>query len=551
MTSAVLCGLAVAYFGGTPTAAQELTSEVVGHATYDSPGVPVAGMRERQHRQNSPQLITFEVPQASGLESEIEVSSPQDPGPGEPGSSTASTEDSESDLAARVRALEANVIGQSEGSGPQLNDSLIARLNQLEENLGELPGDGTDFIESLSNNSKRIFNGRIHLDTWQVPQSSPGINAIESGDFSVDPQNRTLVRRARVGIRGTVPPDNMSYRLELEFSGTDGGQIRDAWLAWDDLPILNTLRVGNQKRPYGLEQLNSSNTMTFLERAFVLDAINRENRRIGIAAYGASREQSRNWQFGIYNLVTIQNNNQIVGDNEQIEFAGRLANTVWYDECSNGRGYAHVGLAGTLAFPGGDIAESQAFFQSRPEARTGTEWIDTGVIPGSESYQLVAIESVINLGSLQLTGEWMHIGMQRAAGSGPDLSFGGAYVSLSYFLTGEHIPWNRKLGIQGRVEPHENFFCVRDCDGNRARGLGAWQLALRASRADFNDNDILGGVGENLSLALNWYWNAHTRFQFNYIFGQINNRRTTLTNGMTPVVSGNYQIVGTRFMIDF
>jgi len=50
---------------------------------------------------------------------------------------------------------------------------------------------------------------------------------------------------------------------------------------------------------------------------------------------------------------------------------------------------------------------------------------------------------------------------------------------------------------------------------------------------------------------LNWYWNANTRLQFNYIFGQIDDRRTTLTNGMTPVVSGDYELMGTRFMIDF
>ncbi|MEO1980822.1 MAG: porin [Fuerstiella sp.] len=359
------------------------------------------------------------------------------------------------------------------------------------------------------------------------------------------------MRRARIGIHGTVPPDNMSYRLELEFSGQDGGRIRDAWLGWDDLPILNTLRIGNQKRPCGLEHLNSSNFMTFLERPFVVEAFNTANRRIGLASYGASPDKAWNWQYGVFNMVQIQDTNDIVGDDAQMEIAGRLASTYWYDESSNGRGYAHFALAGTLAFPDGNTLLNQAVFQTTPEARTKSDWLDTGLIAGAESYRLFAVESVLNVGPLQVVGEWMNIQLQRDAASGSDIQLNGGYVALSYFLTGEHIPWDRRLGTIDRMEPVEDFFWVRTCDGDVRSGLGAWQIALRLSRADFNDSDIQGGVGESLTLALNWYWNSHTRLQCNYIWGQIDGRRTTLTNNATPVVSGNYQVMGTRFMIDF
>lgn len=463
--------------------------------------------------------------------------------------------DEDSDLAARVQALEEQLTGRSneneDGADGAGDGAVLSRLDHLEETLVEFESDGSQYMESLARNSRRVTNGRIHLDSWQFPISSPGINAIENGEVLKDPENRLLVRRARVGIRGTVPPDNMSYRLELEFSGRDGGRIRDAWLAWDDLPVLNTLRIGNQKRPYGLDQLNSSNFMTFLERPLMIDAINRNNRRIGLASYGGSSDLVWNWQTGVFAMDPIQNTNDIVGDKAQLELAGRLANTAWYDEMSDGRGYAHVALAGTLAFPDSQGRGSQAQFRTQPEAPTGADWLDTGMVAGASAYQLCALESVLNVGAFQLTGEWMQVWMQRDAGFGSDLSFQGGYVSLSWFLTGEHIPWNRDLGMLGRVEPFENFFCVNECDGGRGRGLGAWQVALRLSRADFSDDDIRGGVGESLTMALNWYWNANTRLQFNYIFGQIEDRRTTLTNGMTPVVGGNYQIMGTRFMIDF
>lgn len=459
-------------------------------------------------------------------------------------------QDDSTDLASRVQALEAEVASLTATGDDAAENSLDFRLSSLEDTLSEFEGSsGAKFVETLSRNSRRIFNGRIHLDTWNFPNASSGINAIENGDFALDPENRTLVRRARLGVRGTVRPDNISYRLDMEFSGVDGGQIRDAWLGWDELPCLNTLRVGNQKRPYGLDHLNSSNFMTFLERPMIVDAVNRENRRVGIMTYGSSHNSARNWQVGVFNMVTIQDNNQIVGDVAQVEVAGRLANTVWYDERSNGRGYAHLGFAGTLAFPGGAMDENQAFFQTRPEGRTASQWLDTGVIDGAHAYQLLALESVVNVGSLQFTGEWMHIWMQRETAR--SLGMHGGYLSVSYFLTGEHVPWDRNIGILGRVSPHENFFCLDTCDGRRGRGLGAWQVAARLSQADFNDHDILGGIGKSVTLALNWYMNANTRWQFNYLIGRVDNRRTTLTGGAMPVVSGSYSIIGTRFVIDF
>ncbi|MCP4170725.1 MAG: hypothetical protein GY758_08145 [Fuerstiella sp.] len=46
--------------------------------------------------------------------------------------------------------------------------------------------------------------------------------------------------------------------------------------------------------------------------------------------------------------------------------------------------------------------------------------------------------------------------------------------------------------MTGRIELFEDFFCFNTCDGNVRSGLGAWQVALRLSGADFNDSDIQG-----------------------------------------------------------
>ena len=61
-----------------------------------------------------------------------------------------------------------------------------------------------------------------------------------------------------------------------------------------------------------------------------------------------------------------------------------------------------------------------------------------------------------------------------------------------------------------------------------------------------HSEDVFGGHGESFTAGLNWYWNPNARMQFNYINGNITNHADV--NGST---AGNYQIIGTRFMVDF
>ncbi len=79
-------------------------------------------------------------------------------------------------------------------------------------------------MEALSTVARRNVNGRIHIDQWSFPDSSAGVNTIENGDPGMDPENRLLYRRIRFGVAGDVPPGNMSYRVEIESrEGSAGG----------------------------------------------------------------------------------------------------------------------------------------------------------------------------------------------------------------------------------------------------------------------------------------------------------------------------------------
>ena len=397
--------------------------------------------------------------------------------------------------------------------------------------------------------------GRIHTDFWGFPYTSPGINLIETGSPIMTPQDRVGFRRMRFGVRGDVNP-TMGYRIEMEFAGGNSIEFRDAFISVKEMPCFQTVIIGNHKRPYGLDHLNSSRHNIFLERPFVIESFNQDARRMGISSNGVSEDKIWNWRYGAWQQRLIQDEGHYISDHLQGEMAARLATTYWYDEESDGRGYAHFAISGTAAHPdgstGGDppiigIGESQneARFRHRAEARHLNRWLDTGRIPGADWYEMIGLEKVINVGPLQIVGEYQNLFMQRDP-LFSDLHLHGGYVYASWFLTGEHMPWNRKNGTLDRVKPFENFFLVDRCCGGNGTGWGAWQVALRYSYADFNDRDIAGGIAESVTFGLNWLWNANTRLQFNYINGNIRNRRLG-----TVLTSGNYDIIGARFMIDF
>ena len=432
-------------------------------------------------------------------------------------------------------------------------DETIADYEKSLEKVEKLAGNKSIVVSGSSKSTMKV-SGRVHADAWGFDTD----DSIDALNGSTDPLNRLGFRRLRFGVKGNIK-DNMLYKIEMEFAGNNA-QFRDAYLGWTDLPILQKVLLGNQKRPYGLDHLNSSRFNVFIERPFIIEALNEDARRFGLQSYGVSDDQAWNWRYGVMNQENIQQSGNYSGDNLQLQLAGRLANTIWYDETSNGRGYAHWAVSGTHADTSSDPDEAVNFFRTRPEARTdGDRWIETEAIQGMDYYNLIGLESVVNFGALQIVGEYQSTWVERDGFE--DVRFDGGYVYASYFLTGEHMPWDRKSGTLGRPVPFENFWLINRSRGGRAAGWGAFQLAARYSVADFNDgavngvagNPIRGGDAKALTIGMNWYWNSNARMQFNYINGRIED---AFGDGVAPddgatSTTGSYNITGARFMVDF
>ena len=391
------------------------------------------------------------------------------------------------------------------------------------------------------------INGRIHLDHWSFADDSAGIHFFENPGTGVDPEDRIFFRRIRLRFQGKVFK-NMLYRMQLDLHSPDDGEMKDVYIGFENLPILRTLLIGNQKRPLGLDHLNSSRFNVFIERPLVVEAFNEDARRVGIASYGVTEEEDYHWRYGMYAMENPIDDGEIIGDSRQWSVNGRLSASPWYED--KGRDYFHWAVSGMVARPDGDADPRDTNanlgrFRTRAELRSNRRWIDTGPVAGAEWYEILGLEAIFNRGPLQIVSEYQFSWMQRdndTPGTGADPFFHGAYVFAAYMLTGEHVPYSRKSGTIGRIKPSQNFSFANGCKD----GCGAWQAAVRYSYLDLTDKDIRGGVEHNVTFALVWYINANASLQFNTIYGDIRNHRSV--GGFT---SGHFTAIGTRLRLDF
>ena len=156
------------------------------------------------------------------------------------------------------------------------------------------------------------------------------------------------------------------------------------------------------------------------------------------------------------------------------------------------------------------------------------------------------------LGSLTLQSEYLVNALQDASttlgGPTTNLVYHGGYVQALYFLTGENDHYSKKTGAFEKVRPITNFFKPNKCDGSIS-GMGAWQVGIRYNHLDLNDQGINGGILDNLTAGVNWFWNPNLKWQFNY-----SNTDRDVAAVASPTIapgSGRIQAFGTRLAFDF
>jgi phosphate-selective porin OprO/OprP len=348
--------------------------------------------------------------------------------------------------------------------------------------------DGLAF-DSVDGKFKLTVGGRIQND-WAWHSLDDDLEA-EVGPAD----DGTEFRRARIALAGTAY-GNFEYKAEYDFAGGESA-FKDVYLGMTGLPGVGGIRVGHFKEPMGLEELTSSNYITFMERSVTSQFL--PVRNTGAMAHNLMG--SLLWQVGVFRDVDDFGDGQSDGDyNATARLAGAPVNA------DKGRTLVHLGGSYSYRRPNDEMLR----FRERPEAHLAPRFVDTGTFEADEENRLGA-ELAAVLGPLSLQGELLY---SRPNVTGDNPGFHAWYVMASFFLTGEHRPYRANIGAFDRVRPNHNFW---DGDG----GLGAWELAARLSRIDLTDEEIDGGEMTDLTLGVNWYLNPCYRVMLNYVYSDV------------------------------
>lgn len=139
------------------------------------------------------------------------------------------------------------------------------------------------------------------------------------------------IRRARLDIKGDIT-ERFDYRSQIEFGGTSGVFLLDAYLGYKFDPAFR-LQAGQFKIPFSLENLTSSPKLETINRSQVVEALvargkdvigNQNGRDIGIQASGSLLQiQDFNlvdYAIGVFNGYGINR----VDVNDRKDIIGRV-----------------------------------------------------------------------------------------------------------------------------------------------------------------------------------------------------------------------------------
>ena len=419
------------------------------------------------------------------------------------------------------------------------NDETARRLSEVEAILEKWAAEKEEAKKKAAAKPSVQAGGRIHWDWAAFNQDSVSQEQIGRQVGGSE------FRKAKIFLKGEAF-EVVEYKAEYDFADSESIDARvlqstafkDVYIQINELPLLRHVRVVHFKEPFGLEQLTSSNHITFMERSLADEGGFVPGRNSGVMAHDTYADEYGTWAIGCFFSEMISEPPVIRTNKGGLALTMRGTYLPLYDEATDGRRLWHLGVGYSYR----DTPDDLARFRQRPECHLADYIVDTRFIPDVPSWQILGAETAYVNGPFSVQAEWNASFVARDIDE--DLFYHGGYVYFSYFLTGEHRVYNRNGGCFDRVEPFENFFRVRDCHGCVRTGKGAWELAYRCSFIDLSEFVTLvnrpGRVWDH-TIGINWYLNPYTRVMFNYVNSTLND----------DLGDGSLSIFQMRTQIDF
>jgi phosphate-selective porin OprO/OprP len=328
-------------------------------------------------------------------------------------------------------------------------------------------------------------------------------------DSSVDPdKNKFDIRRARLILAGRFY-ERFSYKFQYAFQGTYSRNLLDAYVDAEILPFIS-LRMGQYKEPFSLEQYTADKNLVFSERA--MGWYLSPHRDLGFMAHASFWKDRIYYGVGLFNGDGMDDT--VGGDCDSPQFTGRVV-------------YAPFRNMGLPIWNGLQFGGSYSYAKAdrnnvKVTALTSglTPFFDVNsaakfnIIRDVDDRTRYGAELAWACGPLLLWGEYTNLQFSNVETSSSkfDISLKDYYGAIMWMVTGEEP--TLKNSIIQPIRPHRNLF---------QGGWGALGVAFRYDHFDGGDAtyEYLVEPGTSVreataySIAVNWYLNPYIRVLLN------------------------------------
>lgn len=329
---------------------------------------------------------------------------------------------------------------------------------------------GSEGIKLKEGEIKLTLGGRLHLDATAY---NDGVTNDSTADW----------RRARIEFAGEVG-DFLRFRVDREFAGTDGW--RNVWVAVRPVKGV-TIKGGNYTVPFSLEDMQSSNDITFAERSLV-GAL-----APGFGVGGGASIAKKNWSVSAGYFGDALDDADGRTKERGRGFAGRVT-------AAPMKGKKHF-LHLALAYEHRSFHDTEVVrFSNGIGSNLAPSLIRTGPIAAPSKLNNIGVELAYARRSIQFQGQFVSTRLSRDLAS--TLKYSAWYAQASWMLTGENYQYSEGMGGPSGPKLHKH--------------RGGVELAARFSQIDLDDVSLDQGKASTLTAGANWYVNRNVRLMANY-----------------------------------
>jgi phosphate-selective porin OprO/OprP len=325
-----------------------------------------------------------------------------------------------------------------------------------------------------------------------------------SNDQTEAVTDQFLMRRARPIVQGTVAR-YFDFYLTPDFGG-GATVIQDAYMDVRFTPKLR-FRLGKLKTPFGLERLQSAQSLSFVERALPNNLV--PNRDIGLQVHGELLRGALAYQLAVLNGVA-DGGSVDTDNNDSKDLAGRLFVQPWRTKgASLLRGLA-FGVAGTTGKATGPLRGYSSVSQVPIFAYAAT-------VTASGDRRRWSPQLSFYLGPAGLLAEYVRASHDIQKTETGTATTHGEVTNSAWSVTGSWLVTGEDASY-GSVKP-KNFFVPS------AGKWGALQLAARFNRLELDEAAFSGGFADPARSVrratawgggLNWIWNDNVKYVLDY-----------------------------------